>query len=82
MLLVLGVIMIIRERRLPIRETVIGLIIGLPWIVVAYKTYGGFIPQSVVAKDAIARIWPMTLRSSWIFCWFTRCASLLFLRCR
>jgi hypothetical protein len=41
------------ERRLPVRETLIGLGIGLPWMLVALATYGTFIPHSVTAKNAI-----------------------------
>ncbi|MCC7206763.1 MAG: hypothetical protein IT323_05625 [Anaerolineae bacterium] len=60
-LLALGVAVLIRERRLPIREALVSLAIGLPWVVIAQVGYGSFIPHSVTAKDAIAPIWPMTV---------------------
>jgi hypothetical protein len=60
-LIVLGIGVLINERRLPIREVLISVLIGLPWVIVAYLTYGNFIPHSVIAKEAISLIWPMTL---------------------
>jgi hypothetical protein len=60
-LIVLGIGVLINERRLPIREVLISALIGLPWVIVAYLTYGNFIPHSVIAKEAISLIWPMTV---------------------
>ncbi|MBZ0300364.1 MAG: hypothetical protein K8J31_11505 [Anaerolineae bacterium] len=46
-----------RERRLPWKEAGLSLLIGLPWVIVATATYGLPIPQSVLAKSAIVRLW-------------------------
>lgn len=60
-LLVLGLVILVRERRLPLREVLVSLLIGMPWVLLAHDLYGGFLPHSVTAKDAIAPIWPMTV---------------------
>lgn len=56
-LAVLAVFVVMQERRLPLRETILSLLIGLPWLVVATLTYGLPIPQSVLAKSAIMELW-------------------------
>lgn len=56
-LIVLAVTIVIRERRLPLRETGLSLLIGLPWLVIATLTYGHPIPQSVLAKSAVVQLW-------------------------
>lgn len=56
-LILLGIVVLIRERRLPVKEIGISLFLGLPWMVTAFILYGSFIPHSVTAKAAIQPIW-------------------------
>ena len=63
LLIVLAVVVVRQERRLPVREMAIALLIGLPWIIVAQLTYGSFLPNFVLAKGAIVQIWGSTLGS-------------------
>lgn len=56
-LIVLAATVILRERRLPLRETGLSIVIGLPWVVIATLTYGQPIPNSVLAKSAIEHLW-------------------------
>lgn len=53
-LVVLAAVIMIRERRLPLVEIILALVIGLPWAIIALLTYGSFIPHSVTAKAAIS----------------------------
>ena len=56
-LVILGLVIIIQERRLPLREVLLSLAIGAPWVLVATLSYGSFIPHSITAKSAIEHIW-------------------------
>lgn len=60
-LLLLGAIVLVRDRRLPLMEMGLSLLIGMPWVLIATLTYGAPIPQSVIAKNAIIGLWPTNL---------------------
>jgi arabinofuranosyltransferase len=60
-LLTLGITVLVMERRIPVIEIGIALLIGAPWVVIAQVTYGSFLPQSIVAKDAVELLWNVGL---------------------
>ncbi|MEO8392483.1 MAG: hypothetical protein ABI700_05775 [Chloroflexota bacterium] len=68
-LVLLGIVILVRERRLPIAEILISLGIALPWVAYATLTYGSFIPHSITAKNAIERLWfaNLSLKFSLVF---------------
>jgi len=60
-LLLLAIVILIREKRLPVKEVAVSLLSGLPWMVTALILYGSFIPHSVTAKAAVQPIWGSSL---------------------
>lgn len=62
-LLILGIMYMVDKRRVPIWHILGSILIALPWILVAYQTYGSPIPNSVTAKAAIEHLWFTSLQT-------------------